>query len=125
MINIDECALICDIAQYYHIVDMWELNIVTLSVLAVGLPISSRIKQKMTNAQIPDSNIILAGIFDRANFLAWTKTKQAVHNKNAPNSIIKIKQNKNNSDILAFSSSNEFDKMREYFLNEERKQNGN
>jgi len=44
MLAIDEDALICDMAQVYHVTDIRALPVKTLAVLACGLPADARIR---------------------------------------------------------------------------------
>lgn len=65
MIKIDRDALICDLAEIYHIYSLDSLPVLTVATLAVGLRENSRIKLKMTGQRAPTIEILLATMIDR------------------------------------------------------------
>lgn len=123
MIALDEDALICDLAETYGILDYRSLPAVTVATLSVGLRADSRIKMKKSGAKIPANTALLAGILDKVNFLAWARTTDGAKNINRPFSILQkiIGDDKpSESEVISFSSPNEFDKARQMLLNERR-----
>ena len=64
MIDIDEDALICDLAETYHVYDYKQLPLTTVAVFAYGLKDDSRIKQALSDQVAPVDRILLAGIVD-------------------------------------------------------------
>lgn len=67
MVNFDEPALICDLAETYGIYDYRRLPLRTVAVLAVGLREDSRIMKKKAQVEgVPDLKTqLLAIIADR------------------------------------------------------------
>lgn len=69
MIKLDEDALICDLAETYHIFDYMSHPASFIATLAAGLRDDSRIKQKISDRKAPLNTILLAGITDRLSVL--------------------------------------------------------
>lgn len=88
MLNADEEALICDLAETYHIFNYREMSPILVATLAVGLRENSRIKIKMNDTKISYLNLLLASILDDLNTLVWFKTEDAQHGRNRPQSIL-------------------------------------
>ena len=90
MIRADEEALICDLAEIYHIYDYKTLPAILVASLAVGLRDDSRIKIKLTGAKAPTEIILLASMVDKLNLLVWAKTKDAEKGRNRPKSLMSV-----------------------------------
>lgn len=80
--------LLCDMAETYRVYDLQALPTETIATLASGLSPDSRIKRKMSGVKATSDILLLAAAVDRLSFLAWTKTKDAQHNRNRPSSIL-------------------------------------
>lgn len=122
MISTDEEALICDLAETYGIYSYRELPVITIGIFAVGLPDKSRIKKKLAGLEVDIETILLGIIADKLSFLAWAQTKDAEKGKNRPESILaKLlgKEEKKESEIMAFSSPEEFEQARQRIINGE------
>ncbi len=89
MIARNEDALVCDLAETYHIYDYKKLPVKQAAVFAVGLPQESRIKMEMTGQKFTAETLLLAGIADSLNILVWMKTKDGKSGRNRPKSILK------------------------------------
>ena len=89
MVSVDEDALICDFAEVYHIYDYRSLPVKLAATYAVGLREDSRIKIKMSGIKMPFDRYLLAGIFDKINWLCWTNTKDGSNNVNMPQRILR------------------------------------
>lgn len=117
MINVDEDALICDLAETYHIYDYKSLPCSKVAIFAVGLRNDSRIKMKMSAVEYPLETVLLAGIADRLSTLAWMQSKDGMDGVNRPKTILsqmlKIEQDK---DIAAFNSPKEFEEEKKRIL---------
>lgn len=87
MVRADEDALICDMAETYHIYDWRKLPIRYVATLACGLSEDSRIKRKMSGQAAATDMLLKAIIADAVNFIAWSHTEDAKKNKNRPKSI--------------------------------------
>ena len=88
MIAVDEDALICDFAQYYHVFDYEQLPVQKAAVLACGLPAESRIIRILGKQPHSLEKQILAGIYDRIGILIYMRTKDARTGKNRPESLL-------------------------------------
>jgi len=112
MIATDEDALICDMAQYYHIYRMRELPVKTLAVLAFGLPPDSRSKIALSPVDVSPQMLLLATIADRLGVVAWLQSRDGSHGRNRPPSIVEAIKNaraeKKEKDVVAFSSGEAF-----------------
>ena len=67
MLRTDECALICDLAEVYHIYDYRSLPARRVATFAVGLRKDSRIKTKMRGDDLKGNDltdILIANLFD-------------------------------------------------------------
>ena len=108
MIAIDEAALICDLAETYHIYDYKSLPLSRVATFSVGLRENSRIKMKMSNMNYSLETVLLAAVVDRLSILIWTKTEDGANGTNKPISIVdKLLGEK--EDIVGFDTPTEFD----------------
>ena len=87
MVREDETALICDLAETYGILDWRALPLATAAALSAGLRENSRIRMKLSGMQATREELLLAAAVDRLSMLVWSKTKDAEHNRNRPESI--------------------------------------
>ena len=67
--ELDEDALICDLAETYHILDYRSLPVQLVATLSAGLRDNSRIKLKAANTSVDLETIILAAIADNLTML--------------------------------------------------------
>lgn len=109
-IQTDEDALLCDLAETYHIYTIEGLSCSYLATLVVGLKDNSRIKMKMSGMKIPVETFLMASMVDHLAFLSWTKTKDAEKGKNRPQSILSVLLGKNDKpkDKRSFTSFDDF-----------------
>lgn len=84
MINADEEALVCDMAEAYHIFDFRALPLRMAAVLAAGLRENSRIKIKMAGSKYSPEIMILSAIVDRLSILVWHQTEDGLRGINPP-----------------------------------------
>lgn len=118
MIHTDENALICDLAQTYHIFNYKELPINTVATLSVGLSDDSRIKKKLRNVQSLPAYLVDAFIVDALNILIWQNTADGSKGENRPDSILqKMLGESEESDMLTFASGDDFEKYRKELIN--------
>lgn len=117
MIKLDEDALICDLAETYHIYDYRQLPASKVAVFSFGLRDNSRIKKKLSNQPIDFDRLLLAGISDKLSYILWSKTKDGAKGRNKPKSILEmLTEPKKQSNQLAFHSGEEFEQMRARIL---------
>ena len=67
--ELDEDALICDLAETYHILDYRSLPVQLVAPLSAGLRDDSRIKLKAADTSVGLETIILAAIADNLTML--------------------------------------------------------
>ncbi|WP_247939149.1 DUF5361 domain-containing protein [Streptococcus mitis] len=121
MINLDEDALVCDLAETYQIYDYKQLPLNQVAVFAYGLRDDSRIKQIMSDQIVPLETTLLASIVDRLSLSLWLQTKDGQKGVNRPMSIAAMltKNNKEESDerdYLVFESGEDFENYRKALL---------
>lgn len=122
MVIFDEDALICDMAETYGIFDLYAMPAQLAATLAVGLREDSRIKVKMSGMKMDFNKYILAALFDKVNWLCWTKTKDAQHGTHVPESILDLllQTDKQNApdEFMVFDSPEAFETARQKLLGE-------
>ncbi len=87
MLEEDEQAWECDMAETYGLIDIESIPLRKLATLSAGLPDSSRIKLKMSGMQVSLEVQLMALMIDKLSVLVWAKTKDAQDGKNYPKSI--------------------------------------
>lgn len=113
MLELDEQALICDLAETYSIYDYKSLPARTVATFAIGLRDDSRTKMRLNEEKIPRSQFLLAVVADRLGLLCYAMAGNKEH---PPQSLldmllgIETEVKFNNSDIMAFDNPKEFDK---------------
>lgn len=118
MIQADKDALICDLAETYHIYDYKMLPLTQVAIFAIGLKDDSRIKMKMSGQLVPMETLLLAGISDRLSVLLWRQTKDGQKGRNMPTMVLDtltLKQEKA-SDVIVFSSGEDYESKRNELL---------
>ncbi len=117
MIAKDEEALICDLAETYHIYDYKRLPADQVAVFSVGLEEDSRIRKSMEGRNISNSNLIQAAILDRLSILVWMKTKDGQKGINKPQMMVNLLTEKpKESNELSFETSEEFENAKRQLL---------
>lgn len=117
MIATDEDALICDLAETYHIYDYRSLSPRMAAVFSCGLRDNSRIKLAMSDTRYPLETIISVLTFDAVNWLRWAQSKSAQDGGDPPERIYdKLFGHGDNdskdSDVVTFDSPEEFEAAR-------------
>ena len=90
MLAYDREALICDLAETYHILDYKSVPVEVLSILAAGLRDDSRIKVKMSGSKITLDSLLMARMVDSLALLVWSKTEDAQKGRNKPKMITEL-----------------------------------
>ena len=121
MINLDEDALVCDMAETYQIYDYKQLPLNQVAVFAYGLRDDSRIKQIMSDQIVPLETTLLASIVDRLSLSLWLQTKDGQKGVNRPTSIAEMltknhKEERDERDYLVFESGEDFENYRKALL---------
>lgn len=118
MINVDEDALICDLAETYGIYDYRKFPVQAISTLSVGLGINSRIKMKMAGMSMTSNEAVLFSILDHLKILVWQNTKDGQKNRNRPKLILEeLNKQKSNSNVQSFDSPEEFEEAKNKIIN--------
>jgi len=116
MIQADETALICDLAETYGILDYRALPLKTAAALASGLRDDSRIRMAMSGQHLTINTALLAAAVDRLSMLWWAKTKDGYNGKNPPESMLLMltgrQEEKKKKDIKVFRTPEEFEAAR-------------
>lgn len=116
---LDEDALFCDFAEFYHIYDWDSLTIEKQAVLACGLPPRSRIMKQLAKMDHDLDTILLAAILDQERVSNWRHTKDAKRKQNFPKSIVEALTSKpkgeeeKKDEVRTFDSGEEFKKTYE------------
>lgn len=116
MISVDRNALICDMAETYHIYDLRGLPARTLATLAFGLRADSRIKMRLSDQQLRVNTILLAAIADRLGLLVWAQTEDGRRGRNRPQSIIDALTGAEDAP-QGYSTPEEFEAVRRRIIN--------
>ena len=119
MIQTDEDALICDLAETYGIFDYRQLPVDQVAVFAFGLRDDSRIKLAMTNSKVPFETFLLAGVLDRLSALVWFKTTDGQKGINKPVMVAQEltgKTKAKESKEMIFDSGKDFEEYRQQIL---------
>lgn len=118
MIKTDEDALICDLAETYHIYDYKQLPLIKVAVFSYGLKDDSRIKMVMNDQNISLENLLLAGISDKVGLLLWMNSKDGQKNKNRPTPLLEILTGggKKSDDTVVFHSGEDFERKRQELI---------
>ena len=121
MINLDEDALVCDLAETYQIYDYKQLPLNQVAVFAYGLRDNSRIKQIMSDQIVSLEITLLANIVDRLSISLWLQTKDGQKGVNRPTSIAELlkknhKEESDERDYLVFDSGEDFENYRKALL---------
>lgn len=81
MLATDRDAVICDLAETYHILDYNALPVPTLAVLASGLRENSRIKMKMAGLQYIPLELVAPQIADSLTMIRYDLAGEKKHPK--------------------------------------------
>ena len=120
MMKVDKYALECDLAETYHIFDIYGLPLRKVALFSYGLRENSRIKMKMSGELYPFETMLLAGILDKLSLLLWSKTDDAQRGRNKPESILSKllgTSTQENREYMTFDSIEDFERMRNQILN--------
>lgn len=61
-----------------------------IATLAIGLRSESRVATKLAGRKNSQIELLFARLIDEVSFIAWTKTKDAQHNRNRPESMVRL-----------------------------------
>lgn len=112
MINKDEDALICDLAETYHIYDYRSLPLQLVATLSAGLRDDSRIKLRFADSPVTQDTILLATIVDKIEMFKYLFTTDASKGINKPSSVVDAILNgntKKQKGIVAYKTAEAFE----------------
>lgn len=106
-------------AQTYHIYDYKSLPARRVAILVSGLSSDSRCVQKLSGIHASRTELLLALVYDRIQWLCWAQTKDGHNGVNQPESIANIlfgNNTQNENDCVSFESGEEFEMARKKIL---------
>jgi len=122
MVNLDEDALICDLAETYQIYDYRSLPLQTVATLSAGLRDDSRIKLKMADIPVGIDTFLLAVIADRIEAFRYGFSEDSTKKRNVPDSLVDILRGKEpkreKNKVVAFRSVDELNAALKLFEGE-------
>lgn len=110
---VDEAALICDFAEFYHIYDWEQFPLQRQAILACGLPEGSRIIRKLTKQKAPLDTVLLMAVVDSIRSLEYTYV--SAHSKKKPKkpeSLLSAFGKDKTKDVQAYDSAEDFEQAR-------------
>lgn len=119
MLNTDEDAVICDLAEVYGIFNYRSLPLSLVATLTYGLGQDSRIGKQLNKTKFSVEESLLMHIADRLSILVWLNSEDGQKGINYPDSFFDIFNDDNqteNNDILAFDTVEDFEAEREAIL---------
>lgn len=117
--NLCKDEIICDLAEYYHILNMDEIPTETLATLVIGLRDDSRTMLKLTDRKVSIDRLINAIACDNLSLILWSKTKDGQHNRNRPKRLIDVLLDTEAKDkFMSFEDADDFQKAWEKINNE-------
>lgn len=114
MINLDEDALICDLAETYQIFDYRSLPVKLVATLSAGLRDDSRIKMAAAGAPASQNTIMLAIIADLLDRIRYMFADEDSRGSYTPISMLAALYGekptyKSKSGVMSFDTSEEFE----------------
>lgn len=117
MLAIDEEALICDLAETYHIYDYKSLPASRIATFSVGLRDNSRIKLAINKMPCSLETLLMALIADRLSLLIWAKTEDGQKGIHQPKSIAEqLMGYEREKDTVCFDTPEAFEKERQKIM---------
>lgn len=120
MLALSEHALICDMAETYHVYNWRTLPLRTAATLACGLRDDSRIKMLMAGTQYPMDTYLLASIADMLKIIAWQRTKDGQKGVNKPKMILDTitRKSKGKDQAVGYKTAKEYEAARAKIVEE-------
>lgn len=117
MLSTDRDALVCDLAETYHVLDMTALPVPLLATLAAGLRGDSRVRMRMEREPVDSHTMLQAAILDRLTTLCWMQSTDGAHGRKRPPSVVEAMAGKETARTqpaaarpVAFATPAEFDR---------------
>lgn len=105
-----ETAVVCDLAEYYHILDWRSVPLRTLAMLVAGLREDSRTMMLASGQKIRLNSALLAASVDRLSMLLWAKSKDGQKNRKRPESILQqlTEEHQPADELVGFDTGEDF-----------------
>ena len=116
LLALDEDALICDLAETYHILDYKSVPVKTLAALTAGLNEDARRKRKAAGGKAPLRILLPAAILDQLSMLVWMQSKDGQKGINRPKSLVKAMTTEETEQVKSFRTADEFQAERKRIL---------
>lgn len=117
MIRLDEDALICDLAETYHIYDYRSLPPKLVATLSAGLRDNSRIKLRALDIPVSQDTLLLATIADRVELFRYSFMPEGKA-KNFASLTEKLLGEEQKKRVVGFKTAEEFEKARARIIGE-------
>ena len=112
-----ETAVVCDLAEYYHVLDWRSLPLRTVGMLVAGLREDSRTMMQAAGQKVKLDSALMAASLDRLSLLLWAKTKDGQKNRHRPKSVLEqLTKEKKTDDVVGFATAEEFMEARRRIL---------
>ncbi len=119
MIATDEDALICDLAETYHIYDYRSLSPRMAAIFSCGLRDDSRIKLALAGSRYPLDTLLNVLTYDAVSWLRWAQSKDAHDGGEPPerlyNKLLGFESSKE-ADVMTFDTPEAFEAARKMIL---------
>ena len=109
MINLDETALICDLAETYHILDYRSQPLKLVAALSAGLRDNSRIKMRLAELPVEPNTLMLATIADRIEAFRYSFSDTKEMPPSLVDELMGNGKKVNTNGIAGFSTSSELE----------------
>ena len=116
MLNLDEDAVICDLAETYQVYNYRSLPLHLVATFVCGLGQNSRIKKKISNEEFTTTELLLMKISDCLQLLVWQNTADGMKGKNRPTLLSERLFNSKKTTSLGFNSIEEFELTRQAII---------
>lgn len=104
-----EDALICDLAEKYHIYCMEDYPVTFIATLMTGLRDDSRTVQSLTGNNMTLLQTVEVLIYDVLNLIWWSKTKDGMMNVNRPKRLMDLLKHKEEQQkVVGFETEEDF-----------------
>lgn len=117
MLETDEDAVTCDMAETYGIFDIESIDIGLLATLCSGLRSNSRIKMKIAGVRSSYEQVGLAALIDGVNTLVWMLSNSSQEGTEKPPSVLKaLTMDQKEDDTVLFEDGDSFMEAREMMM---------
>lgn len=121
MKQLDEDALVCDLAETYGIYDYKQLPLLKVAVFAYGLSDDSRIKRRFSQQKVDLDTLILASLYDQFNVLLYAFSSKGDQPLSLTDTLMDRPTQSTRKEHV-FQSREDFNRARQQLLEELRKE---